>query len=256
MCGIAGYIGSDSASSVLLKALDKLKYRGYDSSGVAIINDTIQVCKAAGKLNILINELTAHPLIGTVGIAHTRWATHGEPTKTNAHPHTNNVGTISVVHNGIIENYETLRNELIELDYVFTSQTDTEVIPHMLSRYYQGDPVEAVRLVVNKLKGSFAFAAIFSDHPRRIIVARNGSPLLIGIGKSEILVASDIHALLPLANQVCYLDDGTIADLSDNKVELRSFSNEILLAQFKPIEINVEEISKGTFDKFKSAVAV
>jgi glutamine---fructose-6-phosphate transaminase (isomerizing) len=251
MCGIAGYIGGKPADSVLIVALERLKYRGYDSAGIAVLDQgAIAIRKSAGKLKQLSDELVASPITGSAGIAHTRWATHGEPNRNNAHPHASGDGRIAVVHNGIIENHAELRRELIAAGCAFVSQTDTEVIPHLLSRVYAGDPLAAVLAVTAQLRGSFAFAAIFADHPRRIIAARQGSPLLIGLGKKEVLLASDLPALLPHAHQVCHLEDGQAADLSDEGVELRTFSGEAVTVRCQPIEITSDAVSKGNFDSF------
>jgi len=251
MCGIAGYIGPKQADSVLILALERLKYRGYDSAGLAVIGDDgIQVRKAAGKIKALSDRLLASPVLGHCGIAHTRWATHGEPNEINSHPHADSEGGIAVVHNGIIENHESLRRELSERGCIFQSQTDTEVIPHLLSRLYRGDPLTAIRQAVARLTGSFAFAVVFADQPRRIYAARRGSPLLIGLGRKEVLLASDLPALLPHATTYCLLEDGQIAELAEETVTVCTFAGDTVTAVFKPIEITAEAVSKGAFDSF------
>ncbi|MBA3846428.1 MAG: glutamine--fructose-6-phosphate transaminase (isomerizing) [Planctomycetes bacterium] len=251
MCGIAGYIGAKQADSVLIVALERLKYRGYDSAGMAVQSDgEIHVRKAPGKLKQLSDTLSAKPVSGNCGIAHTRWATHGEPNEVNAHPHASGDHRIAVVHNGIVENHEALRKKLKDQGAIFLSQTDTEVIPHLVAQHYRGDPIAAVRAAIGELDGSFAFAAVFADHPQRIIAARKGSPLLIGLGKKETLLASDIPALLPHATQVMFLEDGQIADLTEDGVKVLTFAGEAIEPRFKPIEITAEAVSKGPYDSF------
>ncbi len=251
MCGIAGYIGAKPADSVLIVALERLKYRGYDSAGMAVLSDgEVHIRKAAGKLKQLSDTLSAKPVSGACGIAHTRWATHGEPNEVNAHPHASNDGRIAVVHNGIVENHEALRKKLKEQGAIFLSQTDTEVIPHLIAQHYRGDPIAALRAAIGELDGSFAFAVVFADHPKRIIAARKGSPLLVGLGKKETLLASDIPALLPHATQVMYLEDGQIADLDQDGVKVVTFAGEAVEPRFKPIEITAEAVSKGPYDSF------
>jgi glucosamine--fructose-6-phosphate aminotransferase (isomerizing) len=257
MCGIAGYLGPKSADSVLIVALERLKYRGYDSAGLAVQHGgAIGVRKAAGKLHALAETLEKTPIDGTCGIAHTRWATHGAPTTINCHPHLSTDGRIAVVHNGIIENHDDLRSELQAKGVVFVSQTDTEVIPHLLAQHYTGDLLAAVRAIIPRLRGSFAFAAIAAGEPQRIIAVREGSPLIIGKGKRfdgerrEMLLASDVPALLPHAQQLCVLDDGHIADITEAGCTLSTFAGAPVEARFKPIEITADAVSKGAFDSF------
>jgi glutamine---fructose-6-phosphate transaminase (isomerizing) len=277
MCGIAGYLGPKAADSVLIVALERLKYRGYDSAGMAVLSDgEVHLRKAAGKLKHLADKLEAQPLSGHCGIAHTRWATHGAPTESNCHPHLSTDGRVAVVHNGIIENHESLRRALKDQGCIFVSETDTEVIPHLIATLYRAgsDPLAAVRAAVSRLQGSFAFAVVFADHPRRVIAVRQGSPLIIGKGKAydpaepkregrtevfsktgiaaprELMIASDAPALLPHAQQVCFLEDGHIADLSDAGVAISTFAGVEVEAHFKPIEVSAEAVSKGSFDSF------
>jgi glucosamine--fructose-6-phosphate aminotransferase (isomerizing) len=281
MCGIAGYIGPKGADSVLEVALERLKYRGYDSAGMAVLGDgEIHLRRAAGKLKNLSERITAQPLGGHCGIAHTRWATHGAPTEVNCHPHLDGDGRVAVVHNGIIENHDQLRRELQAAGVVFQSETDTEVIPQLIGRLYaqggtRGDARAALLGAVARLEGSFAFAAVFADLPDRIYAVRKGSPLLIGRGKAygadgqplpaterltasggarggkrEMLLASDIPALLPHAHQVCFLEDGQVAVLSPQGVEICTFAGDAVAAVFKPIEVNAEAVTKGAFDSF------
>ena len=273
MCGIAGYIGPKDAAQVLIVALERLKYRGYDSAGVAISEGgRLHLCRAAGKLKELDAKLAAHPIAGHCGIAHTRWATHGPPVEINSHPHLSADGRIAVVHNGIIENHVALRRELEGEGIVFASQTDTEVIPHLLAKAYTGgDPLPALRSVLARLEGSFAIAVLFADRADRILVARMGSPLLIGRGREpkaarsddrrsteggtpwverELLVASDVPALLPHAREFLTLEDGQIADLGPHGVRLTTFEGTRVEALFRPIEVTAEAVSKGSFDSF------
>ena len=251
MCGIAGYVGPKSAESILVVALERLKYRGYDSAGIVIADDgDLLVRKAAGRLKELERGLGETPIQGHCGIAHTRWATHGAPTAANAHPHGDSEGIVSVVHNGIIENHEALRRELEADGVVFASQTDTEVIPHLLARAYSGDPIAAVRAILPRLEGSYAFAAVFADQAERIVAARHGSPLLVGRGKGETLIASDIPALLPHAHEYAPLEDGQVVDCTPGGISAWSFEGQDIELQLKPIEVKVTQVSMGEYDSF------
>ncbi len=238
---------------MLLVALERLKYRGYDSAGVAVQGPSgLQLRRAAGKLEQLADLLRTAPAPGGTGIAHTRWATHGPPTEANCHPHLNANKRIAVVHNGIVENHDALRTELKAAGAVFTSQTDTEVIPHLIASLYTsgGDPLAAVRAAIPRLEGSFAFAVVFADHPERIIAVRLGSPLLVGRGPDAVMIASDIPALLPHATEVLYLEDGQLADLQRGTVTLSTFTGAAVATTFKRIEISADAVSKGAFDSF------
>ncbi len=257
MCGIAGYLGPHNADQILLVALERLKYRGYDSAGMALLDQgKIVVRKAAGTLEHLAQKLITEPAAGHAGIAHTRWATHGAPTEINSHPHQSSAGRVAVVHNGIIENHDALRKELQATGVVFRSQTDTEVIPHLIAQAYAhtadagGDPLLAVRAVIPRLTGSFAFAVIFADFPERIIAVRQGSPLLIGRGPEAMMLASDIPALLPHADHVLHLDDGHLADVTHTGVEISTFAGAPVTATFARIEISADAVTKGSFDSF------
>ncbi|MBB6503526.1 glucosamine--fructose-6-phosphate aminotransferase (isomerizing) [Sphingomonas endophytica] len=209
MCGIVGILGHDDVADRLLDGLKRLEYRGYDSAGIATsVNGAIERRRASGKLVNLGKELAAHPLPGTTGIAHTRWATHGGPTTNNAHPHATD--EVAVVHNGIIENFKTLREELQARGRVFTSETDTEVVAHLISEQVEGgkSPVEAVREVLPRLHGAFALAILFRSHPELLIGARLGSPLVVGYGEDETYLGSDALALAPLTQRIAYLEEG------------------------------------------------
>jgi glucosamine--fructose-6-phosphate aminotransferase (isomerizing) len=243
-----------NADQVLLVALERLKYRGYDSAGMAVHTaEGLAVRRAAGKLEHLTAKLQSEPVIGTSGVAHTRWATHGAPTEINSHPHCAPLPhgqRVAVVHNGIIENHDALRRELSAQGAAFLSQTDTEVIPHLLASLYSGDPVAAVRQAIGRLTGSFAFAVVFSDHPGRIIAVRQGSPLLVGLGPEAAMIASDIPALLPHATRVLHLDDGQLVDLTVGDADLSTFAGAPVQTSFARIEISADAVTKGAFDSF------
>ncbi len=217
MCGIVGYIGNKQAQPVLFEALKRLEYRGYDSSGIAVCGDSLQVWKGAVRINEL--QLDAPLLTGTKGIGHTRWATHGEPSQANAHPHCDCTGKIAVVHNGVIINYQALKDQLIGEGHRFLSDTDTEVISHLIEKYNQGDIEQAVAEALEKLEGSYAVAVLFAGDPR-MVVAKKGSPLIIGKGDQENFIASDIPAVLEYTDRVIYLEDGDMAVLSPNEVKI------------------------------------
>ncbi|RLG31267.1 glutamine--fructose-6-phosphate aminotransferase, partial [Methanosarcinales archaeon] len=197
MCGIVGYIGTSEAMPVLFDLLKKLEYRGYDSAGIAILNngnDEIRTSKTEGSVDDLIS--ITPDLGGHIGIGHTRWATHGKPSTMNAHPHSDSTGRIAFVHNGIIENYIEIKDTLIKLGHEFKSETDTEVLPHLIEEYYDGDLESAVRSSLSMVRGSYALAVISVDNPGKIVVARKGSPLVIGLGGDDFFVASDVSGIL------------------------------------------------------------
>ena len=197
MCGIVGYVGSKQAAPILLDGLSKLEYRGYDSAGVAVMTpDGIDVKKSKGRLAILSEKIDGgKSMIGTVGIGHTRWATHGEPSDTNSHPHLSNSGRFAVVHNGIIENYIRLREFLIQKGFSFISETDTEVIAHLVEYYYDGDIIDTVTKVIQKVEGSYALGILCADTPDTFVAVRKESPLIVGLGEGENFIASDIPAI-------------------------------------------------------------
>ena len=208
VCGIVGYVGNRDAQPVLLDCLGKLEYRGYDSCGIAISGSCVKTLKNAVRVETLQKESPA--IHGTLGIGHTRWATHGFPTAINAHPHLDCTGKIAVVHNGIVGNYQSLKQQLIGEGHIFVSETDTEVIPHLIEKYYRGNPEEAVEMALSQIEGTFAVAVLVENYDG-LIVGRRDSPLVIGVGDSEKLIASDIPAILDYANRVIYLEDGDIA---------------------------------------------
>ncbi len=236
MCGIVGYVGFQECPLILLDALKRLEYRGYDSAGIAVVHDKkILFHRAVGKLINLEHHLLKHPLKGTIGIGHTRWATHGKPSELNAHPHV--VDDIAVVHNGIIENYVALKQEIQQKGIVFSSQTDTEVIAHLIALFIkEGNRFEdAVRKAISRLKGSFALGIICAQQPHKLIAVRKESPLIIGIGDGEYFIASDAPALLPYTKRVYFMNDGEMAILSPDGMELVDFKGNIL--PFKTTEI-------------------
>ncbi len=237
MCGIVGYIGSHKAVPIILEGLRRLEYRGYDSAGLAICGDDNQLAvrRAQGKLRNLEDVIRLNPLDGTFGIGHTRWATHGRPTEENAHPHRDCHGRLVVVHNGIIENYLTLKHRLQSQGHVFATETDTEVIAHLVESYFNGNLEDAVRAAVRELTGSFALAVISSADPRKIVAARYQAPLVVGTGDGEYFVASDVPAILAHTQDMIFLADGDMAVLTDDGVRLGDFEG-------RPINRRVEHI--------------
>ncbi len=251
MCGIVGYIGSKNASEVVVEGLEKLEYRGYDSSGLAVVSDgRIFLRKLAGRLSNLNESINKNPIEGSIGIGHTRWATHGVPSDINSHPHTNEAGNIAVVHNGIIENYMQLKKELLEKGYKFSSDTDTEVIPHLIDLYYDGNLFDATRKAVEKLKGAFALAVISSENPDEIVVVRNESPLILGIGDGELFIASDIPAILKRTRKVIYLENGDVVKLDRSSYSIFDKDLNQVSREIKNILWDVEAATKEGFDHF------
>ena len=219
MCGIVGYVGPRPAAHILLEGLRRLEYRGYDSAGVAVINGNgVKVRKAAGKLAVLRDQLKDDAPEGTVGIGHTRWATHGAPTTPNAHPHLDGSGKIALIHNGIIENASTIKTLLVQRGHKFTSETDTEVLAHLVGEYYRGSLEEAVASALRDVQGAYGIAVISADEPDVLVAARNGSPLLVGVGEKEWFVASDASAILEHTRSVVYLDDGEMVVLTRSRL--------------------------------------
>ena len=237
MCGITGYVGLRSAAPLLIAGLEKLEYRGYDSSGIGLLptdQSKIVIAKTPGKIKVLKDLLSVHPLPqSNLGISHSRWATHGAPTKVNAHPHFDGSQKILVVHNGIIENYEELKARLMHKGHTFLSQTDTEVVPHLIEEYYQGDFLAAVQKALKELKGSFALGIMCSDYPDTLIAARLGSPLILGIGKNENFIASDVPAILDQTKKVVYLKDGEIAARVGIIIQLREVAADRIASRAK-----------------------
>ena len=252
MCGIVGYVGEEQAAPILLDGLSKLEYRGYDSAGIAVYDGSdINVVKAKGRLSVL-RDLTQNGagLSGYVGIGHTRWATHGEPSVSNAHPHYNQSKTITVVHNGIIENYQPLREKLISKGYKFNSETDTEVIAHLLDYYYKGDPKEAIFKVLHRVIGSYAFGILFQDHPGMVYAVRKDSPLIIGVSDNGNYIASDVPAILKYTRDVYYIDNYELAELSKEEVHFYNQDLEEIVKDKVTVEWDVEAAEKGGYEHF------
>ena len=253
MCGIVGYIGKRQAVDLLVEGLSKLEYRGYDSAGVAIIEDEkISVRKLKGRLANLENDLNANSINGYIGIGHTRWATHGEPSDVNSHPHSNGNASISVVHNGIIENYMKLREWLTSKGYEFLSETDTEVIPNLVDYYYRdgGNLFDAVVKATSKLEGSFAIGVIANNEPDKIIAVRKDSPLIVGLGEDESFIASDIPAVLNHTRDVYLLEDKEFVILTKDGVELRTEDGERIEKEVYHVTWNVDAAEKGGYEDF------
>lgn len=252
MCGIVGYIGDREPKSILYDGLAKLEYRGYDSAGISILEDngTINTQKSVGRLMNLGEILKDVEMKGKMGIGHTRWATHGKPSTVNSHPHLSGDGKISLVHNGIIENYAELRKELKAKGHIFLSETDTEVIVHLIEEYYTGDLFETVKNIIPMLDGAYAIGVFTQDDPKRLITARKGSPLVIGIGENENLIASDIPAILEHTNKVIFLDDGELAELTRDEVRIYDLEGNPKEKEITEITWSLEASEKGGYDHF------
>ena len=252
MCGIVGYTGTRMAAPILLDGLRQLEYRGYDSAGIAVIHDgQVSLSKVTGRISGLAEKTQEGKLLpGTTGIGHTRWATHGAPTDANAHPHTSNDGRFAVVHNGIIENHAELREELIAAGYRFESETDTEVVVHLVERYYQGDLKKAVMRASSRLRGSYALGIVCSDQPEKVFVAREASPLILGVGIGENFFASDVTALVSNTRNVIYLDDGEYAELSPEGVQVYDCAGHPIHKEVNRVTWDIQAAEKGGFDHF------
>jgi glucosamine--fructose-6-phosphate aminotransferase (isomerizing) len=251
MCGIVGYVGNRKATSLLIEGLKRLEYRGYDSAGIAMSNGHgLETRKAKGKISVLEGVVDTSPINGNVGIAHTRWATHGPPNECNAHPHVDCTGTIAVVHNGIIENYSALRKMLQMQGHTFKSETDTEVLAHLIEAAFDGKLEDAVIDALNLVQGTYGIAVISSKDPDKIVCARQGSPLLIGLGEGEFYVASDVAAILQHTRQVVYLDDGEMGVLTRDGYEVLDLNARRISKGVSRIDWSLDEIEKGGFDHF------
>ncbi len=253
MCGIVGYVGPKTSASMLIEGLKRLEYRGYDSAGISIMNGKgVETRKAKGKISQLEQVIRGNPIDGNVGIGHTRWATHGPPNECNAHPHHDCTGTVSVVHNGIIENYGPLRAMLQKTGHTFVSDTDTEVLAHLIEAAMDGNLEEAVIDALALVEGTYGITVISSKDPDKIVAARKGSPLLIGLGdeQGEYYVASDVAAILQHTRQVVYLDDGEMAVLSRTGYQVMDLDAQIVKKGVSRIEWDLDQIEKGGFDHF------
>ncbi len=252
MCGIVGYIGNRQAAPILLDGLEKLEYRGYDSSGIAVYKDgEIKVAKAKGRLKV-VSEMThgGETLPGTLGIGHTRWATHGEPSDVNAHPHMNKDGSIAVVHNGIIENYQKLKQRLQKKGYEFVSDTDTEVVAQMLDYYYEGDPLKAIVKVMHRLEGSYALGILFADHPEELYAVRKDSPLIVGTMEKGNIIASDVPAVLKYTRNVFFIENEEVVRMTEDTVEFFNVDEEPVQKEAVKIEWDVNAAEKDGYEHF------
>ncbi len=252
MCGIVGYIGKKQAAPILLDGLEKLEYRGYDSAGMAIYDgEKINLNKTVGRLKVL-SELThgGETMPGFAGIGHTRWATHGEPSDVNAHPHLSEDEKIVVVHNGIIENYLKLKNKLIDKGYTFKSETDTEVLVQLLDYYYKGNPLEAITKVMNRVEGSYALGIMFAEHPGEVYAVRKESPLIVGRGEEGNFIASDVPAILKYTRKVFFIDNEEIVRLRENEITFYNIDEEEIEKEEKTIEWDISAAEKGGYEHF------
>ncbi len=257
MCGIVGYVGLKNASEILVEGLKRLEYRGYDSSGICVaVDGALTVAKTPGRVMNLEDSIEGNPMFaaGTIGIAHTRWATHGRPTQENAHPHTSTNEKIALVHNGIIENYSTLKKFLHDKGYEFRSETDTEVLVHLISEFYGKDGCElletAVQLALKEVTGTYGLAVISADEPDKIVVARRGSPLIVGVGSDEYIVASDASAILEHTANVVYLNDNEMGVISRSGMRTMTTDNIPINKEVQQIEWSLEQIAKGGYEHF------
>ena len=252
MCGIVGYIGDQQAAPILLDGLEKLEYRGYDSAGIAVYDgQEMHVMKAQGRLKVL-SELShgGELLPGTLGIGHTRWATHGAPSDTNAHPHFNQDRTIAVVHNGIIENYLKLKKKLEKKGYAFVSETDTEIIAQLLDYYYDGNPLRAITKVMHRMEGSYALGIIFSDHPDELYAVRKDSPLIVGHTKGGSIIASDVPAVLKYTRNVVFIENEEIVRMTEGQMEFFNVDEEPIEKETVHIDWDVNAAEKGGYEHF------
>lgn len=253
MCGIVGYTGFQQAAPILLEGLKRLEYRGYDSAGIAVINDQRQilVSKVTGRIaNLCERTQDGSSCPGTAGIGHTRWATHGAPTDTNAHPHVSNNGRFAVVHNGIIENYLSLREELVANGYHFESETDTEVVAHLVDMYYDGDIKKAVIRTLSRLRGSYALGVICQDQPEKLYVAREASPLILGVGLGENYFASDVTAIVSYTRNAIYLEDGEFAEITPDSVTVFDCTGHPVQKKVTRITWDIQAAEKGGYEHF------
>lgn len=251
MCGIVGYLGNKKATEVLVEGLSKLEYRGYDSAGVAVnTGDELSIRKFKGRLAVLSDDLEKSPIQGTLGIGHTRWATHGEPSDVNSHPHFNKDKSIAVVHNGIIENYMELKEELQKEGYEFLSQTDTEVIAHLVDKYYEGNLFDAVYNATKKLRGAYAIGAICKDNNNELVAVRKDSPLIVGLGEGENFIASDIPAILKYTKNVYFLENGEFVHIQNDTITVLDENRNVVKKEVNEITWDVESASKGGYEHF------
>ena len=255
MCGIVGYIGNKQACEIILKGLKRLEYRGYDSAGVALLNGDLRIYKKQGKVLDLEESLNGKNIEGTIGMGHTRWATHGEPNDKNAHPHQSPTGDLSVIHNGIIENYATLKEGLLQRGHTFKSDTDTEVLIHLIEDIMKNANLslqDAVRAALSQVVGAYAIVILSKNHPEHLIAARKGSPLVVGIGtdRGEFFLASDATPIVEYTNQVIYIKDGEIAIIENKELTIKTIDNVIQTPYIQELEMNLEQLEKGGYPHF------
>ncbi len=255
MCGIVAYIGHREVYPILIKGLQRLEYRGYDSAGIAILNGDLKVYKKAGKVSDLNNFAKDKDISGHVGMGHTRWATHGEPNDRNAHPHYSQSKKIAVIHNGIIENYSSIKAELSKRGHTFQSDTDTEVLIHLIEDIHDNTGVsldEAVRLALGEVIGAYAIVVLSKDNPNELICARKGSPIVVGVGKEnhEFFVASDATPIIEYTNNVIYLNDGEVAFIRDGQLTVKTIDNQVKSPYIHELEIKLEQLEKGGYEHF------
>jgi glucosamine--fructose-6-phosphate aminotransferase (isomerizing) len=253
MCGIVGYIGFREAWPIVIKGLHRLEYRGYDSAGVALMNETLNIYKKAGKVHDLEKSVETQDLKGSIGMGHTRWATHGEPSDRNSHPHTSGDGRLAIIHNGIIENYSTLKEALLSRGHIFKSDTDTEVLIHLIEDIQQQtglDLREAVRIALNEVIGAYAIVIMSKDEPDELIAARKGSPMVLGVGDKEYFIASDASPIIEYTKNVIYLNDNEIAYIKRNELLIKSIDNVVQIPYVQELELKLEMLEKGGFDHF------
>jgi glucosamine--fructose-6-phosphate aminotransferase (isomerizing) len=253
MCGIVAYIGKQEAYPIIIKGLQRLEYRGYDSAGVALLNGDLNVYKKAGKVSDLAEFVKGKNLAGHVGMGHTRWATHGEPNDRNAHPHVSQSKEFAIIHNGIIENYASIKAELSKNGHVFLSDTDTEVLIHLIEDIYTKVNVpleEAVRLALGEVVGAYAIVIISKNDPNKLIAARKGSPIVVGIGKDEYFVASDATPIVEYTKNVAYLNDGEVAVINNGELTVKTIGNEIKIPYVQELELKLEALEKGGYEHF------
>lgn len=253
MCGIVAYIGHRQAYPIVIKGLQRLEYRGYDSAGVALLNGTLSVYKKAGKVADLAAYVSEKNLTGTVGMGHTRWATHGEPNDRNAHPHYSESEELAIIHNGIIENYASIKQELINSGHTFKSDTDTEVLIHLIEEVKNKTHVpteEAVRLALGEVIGAYAIVVLSKKEPNKVIAARKGSPIVIGVGKDEFFIASDATPIVEYTKNVVYLNDNEVATMNNGELKVKTIDNQMKVPFVQELELKLEAIEKGGYDHF------
>lgn len=254
MCGIVGYIGHREAWPIVIKGLKRLEYRGYDSAGIALASDGgLNIYKKAGKVQELENFADGRNLSGTAGMGHTRWATHGAPSDRNSHPHTSNDGQLTIIHNGIIENYATLKEELISRGHEFKSDTDTEVLVHLIEEIYKNEKIdllEAVRLALHEVSGAYAIVLMDAAHPDQLIAARKGSPMVIGVGQGEYFIASDATPIVEYTKNVIYLNDNEIAFVKRDELLIKRLDNVVQTPYIQELELKLEMLEKGGYEHF------